>query len=163
MVRNKIKRADLALQISIWLLLTLGALLTAASVGARYESRLLPVVPDFRVERIDDEGARVSVSGAMTKRRDCRFVGLNLYVGDPDDPDSPRERLRFRFLDTHGDGSPNRLPGAQGWGPWLIEKPTRVLGPVVFMRVIHVCHPLYDTSSVIVIGPATEMFGPGYG
>ncbi len=157
--RNPAARADRTILIAFWLVMAFIFLAAAAPLAQRYEADILPVVGDFAIREVRTEGDAIVISGDMAKRRDCTFLSLSFYAGDPDDLERPRERLHVTFLDQPDGVDPSRLPGRQPWGPWRLERPRDADHPTVFMRATHHCHPLWNTSGVYLALPVAALFG----
>lgn len=160
----ELKTTERRLRISFWLVALGLTTIIGVSLGARYEGVLLPPVPSLDIERIERSGSSVRLSGHMEKTRDCQLVGLTVYVGDPHDLLAPRERLKFRFLNSSktDSGARSRPPGAQDWGPLEVSIPQQVRGPSFFIRATHQCHPFFVTNSIVAKRPATDIFGAEY-
>ena len=130
-----------------WLTLymVIGACLlaTAMVLAPGAEERYRPVVKDFVVDRIERDGHHVTISGTMSKVRDCRFVELLAYAQAHGD-------TFWRPVTV--DFSParntimSRLPIDQRWGPWSID--LQMASPAtVKLAVRHECHGMYPTTT----------------
>jgi hypothetical protein len=151
--------ADRMILTSFWLVMGFLVLAALAPLAQRYETALFPIVTDFTVRRVEQHGDWVVLSGDMAKARDCEFLSLTFYAGDPDDLERPRERLHVAFLDQPEGVDETRLPGRQPWGPWRVTRPQNLSHPRVFMRVNHHCHPLWHSSGVYLDLPVADVFG----
>mgnify|MGYP006271047951 CR=1 FL=1 len=139
-------------------LVAAGLYLLAAVVGSRWEADMFPVVDDFRIDRIDRAGAFVAFEGEMRKRRDCAFIAASMHVGDPWDASAPRERLALQF-DDRAAGSITRERGWQRFGPFRVSRPTKDVGPLLFLGVTHRCHPFWETRAIYFHAEPCRFFG----
>lgn len=158
MVSRRLARPELAIRTSFWLLMALMSFGASLPLLQRYEPVFFPVVEDFRITAIRRDGEDVVISGDMIKRRECRFVSLTFYAGDPHDLTLARERLHVRFEDQPGDADLTREPGRQNWGPWRLSPPHGATGGRVFMRVNHDCHPFWTTSAIYLSTDIDSLF-----
>lgn len=117
----------------------LAALLTFV-LAKEIDTRVFPVVTDFVVLNMRDDGSGVVVDGTMHKRRDCRFLEVVAY-GDVSAP------VQIKFLDRLEGSQPfTRAVRVQLWGPWRIEPDG---SKVVTLMARHACHSLWDHSTVL--------------
>ena len=117
----------------------LAALLTFV-LAKEIDTRAFPVVTDFVVLNMRDDGSGVVVDGTMHKRRDCRFLEVVAY-GDVSAP------VHIKFLDRLEGSQPfTRAVRVQLWGPWRIEPDG---SKIVTLVARHACHSLWDHSTVL--------------
>ena len=161
MAINRVDRADLAIKTSFFLVAAVMAVAVATPQLERWEPHWFPVIEDFRVRSVEADGEFIVIAGDMVKARDCDFVSLSFYAGDPEEPKLMRERLDVAFLDQPVDADVTREPGRQIWGPWRLHQPRTAIGPRVFMRVTHRCHPFWNTSAVYLSTPVDTLFPAG--
>lgn len=115
-------------------------------VGPAIETRLAPVVSKLRVLSLtQDENGMSIVDAEFTKLRDCEYVGISWFVGQPD---GNFERVPVILMRRDGDtSSPNRPTGTQRAGPWIIGVPPAELRNNSFARLAHRCHPFWLTTT----------------
>lgn len=152
------RSADRNIRYSFWIILWAMIAAVFGPLLQRNEAAFLPVVEEFRITDAEQEEDAVILSGDMEKRRDCEFVSLTFYAGDPNEPQLARERLHVEFLDQPEDADATRLEGRQSWGPWRLYRPRTEIGPMVFMRVTHSCHPFWPTVSMPLVVPTEALF-----
>ena len=110
---------------------------------------LLPVVRDFTVTTLTQEGGKVRASGYMVKARPtCLFAGVVAYR----DIDGERQHVPLLFQDATRDQTANRAAGYQLWGPWQMEIEANKPG-VIHLESVHKCHPGWTTTTPLVAIP----------
>lgn len=126
--------------------IVLASLFTVWTVGPSLETRFFPAVSKLTVvEMHDDPAGRAVIMAEFTKLRDCEFLGLAWYRGDPA---GGFERVPVILLRQPGDASsPNRPTGTQRAGPWLIGVPSSEIPGNSFARLSHRCHGFWITTT----------------
>ena len=92
-----------------------------STVGIAYflDTRVFPVVSEFKVESASYAKGELTLSGSMRKVRDCAYVGLAVY-GVPEL--GPKNELSYDF---RGEFVKHRSQGFQTWGPWTVTVPVK--------------------------------------
>lgn len=100
------------------------------------EQRLLPVITDFKVERIERTETGWRAWGAYNKRRVCELISSNV-VAYGEGP--ARLLLQVKPFDAPA--------GHIAWGPYDIPRAER---PFTRVQVVstHRCHPLWASQAV---------------
>ena len=102
------------------------------------EPILLPVVTDFKVEKlvIVEEGTLIWVS--LNKIRNCQYLGMEWYRGN--------RRIVFDTERKDSDHSAkSRIVGEHIIGPWFLEDTFGLDGVTGYVQ--HSCHPLWTTRT----------------
>lgn len=107
------------------------------------EPLFAPVLSGFTIHSVERSGSKVTISGSMTKIRDCRFIEVDASSvfdgGERDDA----VHLPIRFHDGNGSDRETRPRGRQYWGPWTIEIPVKPEVVAIQLDVEHKCHMLW--------------------
>lgn len=115
------------------------------TVGPQLETRFWPVVSKLKILSIEEVAGQSQLTARFTKFRNCEYIGLSWFRGRLD---GNFERVRVTILRQPGDdGSPNRPPGTQTSGPWLVAIPPADLRGNSFARLSHRCHFLWLTTT----------------
>jgi hypothetical protein len=121
-------------------------LFTILTIAPAIETRFAPVVSKLRITKVmaDDAGNSI-VYAEFTKLRDCEYIGLSWYHGDPR---GEFERVPVVLLRKEGDtASPNRPLGTQKAGPWIVSISPAELRGNSFARLSHRCNFLWLTNT----------------
>lgn len=115
-------------------------------VGPAIEARYMPVVSKLTITDISvDESGNAVVLAEFTKRRECEYLGLAWYRGQPT---GGFERVSLILLRQDGDtSSPNRPPGTQRSGPWIIGMTPDEVLTNSFALLSHRCHAFWVTTT----------------
>lgn len=151
------RRADLSVVASFWSLAVAGGLSLTLNFLGRYENELFPVISGMEVTAVEQQADTIRISGTMQVNRACSLEEVLLYTGDGREPDVERERLYMRVITEPVD----LTEGQFSWGPWEIARPTSVEGPHLVARMTHRCHALFDTTGVVLLLNANDLFRPG--
>jgi len=123
------------------------AIFILALLVARFTEPLLaPVVSGFAVHSVTRDGSKVTISGSMTKLRNCGFVAVDatsIYEGGELADSS---QLPIKFQDGNHDRA-SRPTGRQLWGPWTIEIPVKPEVVAISLDVEHKCHILWTQKT----------------
>ena len=111
------------------------AILTLATLK-EIDTRFFPVITSFTITQQERTPAGITLQGALTKSRDCRFVEVVAY--------SDSHPVTLSFLDTKSTYS--RTATTQNWGPWLIHTQAKH----VTISARHQCHALWDHTTLLV-------------
>lgn len=140
---NKLTLTDILVYFSIWLMLTVLAVLT---LGDELERYLFPVTSDTKIETTEVIGLGgtqwTAITGSADKLRDCVFMDLHWYLADPLSGRSVR--LDKRFLE----GTKIRPEGGFTFGPWLVKTTPELLMSNTYAEAIHRCHPFWYTRTL---------------
>lgn len=119
---------------------------TIWTVGPALETRFAPVVSKLTILSLDDDAEGEAVlSVAFTKLRDCEYLGIAWYEGNPA---GGFTRVPVILQRRDGDtSSPNRPVGTQRAGPWIIGMPAADVRGNSFARLSHRCHPFWVTTT----------------
>jgi len=117
----------------------------------RLEHWFLPVVKDFVVVDLHNDGATLTMSGYMRKSWSCDFVG----VGTVGKTSNGQIDLDMRFLDSDVH-TKSRPTGTQGWGPWRISIPITPTVHEIELVAAHRCHPFWMTQTVLANIPIDQ-------
>jgi hypothetical protein len=102
------------------------------------ETTFFPVVKDFKILNLTQNGSLYTVSGTLNKTRACEFVGLTLYAVKGDEP---KILLTQYKKDVFGADVGN---GKQTWGPWSVELPSLMLNASEIQILgTHRCHAFW--------------------
>lgn len=115
-------------------------------VGPFLETKYLPAVGKMIIQRatVDDQG-RTELMVAFRKIRDCEYIGISWYRGDPR---GEFERVPIILGRQESDiSSPNRPVGYQFTGPWTVAVPFAELHSNSFALLQHRCHPFWLTTT----------------
>lgn len=108
--------------------------------------RNFPVVTNTEIHKIKEiSNKEVEIWVTFDKRRNCEFLGLSWYIGDPNDGFS---KTWLIFLDDGKDSEPTRPAGKQIAGPWLIGISRDNLFLKSFALATHQCNPLWKTRTI---------------
>lgn len=113
-------------------------------IAKEVDTRFFPVVADFEITSMRQDGAGVLIEGRLNKLRDCRFVEVVAY-GDESSP------AQVQFMDRPVGSLPTtRAVRVQLWGPWHIAT-----GGAKSVTLIarHECHVLWDHSTTLTNFP----------
>lgn len=115
-------------------------------VGPAVETAFFPAVSKLKILSIAPaEGGQAEITAEFTKLRDCEYVGIAWYHGQPS---GGFERVPVILLRKEGDtSSPNRPTGTQRAGPWIIGVPPEEIAKNSFARLSHRCHPFWLTTT----------------
>ena len=156
MASPNIHKADISVVASFWSLAVAGAVSLTINFLGRYENELFPVISRMDVTTIEQQADTIRISGTMQVNRACRLQEVLLYTGDGREPEVTRERLNLRVITEPVD----LAEGQFSWGPWEITRPGTVEGPHLVARMTHRCHALFDTTGVVLLLNANELFRP---
>lgn len=123
------------------------ALFAIFIVGPAVETRWFPVVSKLRITKVmtGEEAGTSVVYAEFSKKRDCEYVGIAWFQGDPN---GVFERVPVILLRKEGDqSSPNRPLGTQKAGPWIVGVPPDELRKNSFARLYHRCFPFWPTTT----------------
>lgn len=109
-----------------------------ALMGAYYADEAVPVVRDFKIDRIAATSSGFEISGTMNKVRGCRFVEAVAMLDKV-----PSEVV---FLDLEERPTYSRVTGPQRWGPWLVQARP---GQSVVLHAYHRCHFAWEHSEIL--------------
>lgn len=149
-----IRSADYAVLSAFWILAVIGLLWTVINFLVKFEDQIFPVISRMEVTHIEQHERTIRLSGTMQVNRACRLEEVLLYTGDGREPAADRERLRLRVIREPID----LAAGNSSWGPWEIARPSLIMGPHLVARMTHRCHPLFDTTGVVLLLDATSLF-----
>lgn len=149
------RKADFSVIASFWSLAVAAALGLGVNFMARYENEIFPVISRMDVTAIERHDDTIRIGGTMQVDRACRLREVLLYTGDGREPEVERERLHLRVIREPVD----LTAGEVGWGPWEITRPRVVNGPHLVARMTHRCHALFDTTGVVLLLNANDLFG----
>lgn len=108
--------------------------------GGKVEGRIAPVVVDAEITRMEAVGETATrFWGSFEKARDCQFDSIAFYLGA--EGDGPRADFVFE------EAAETRAPGAENFGPWLVQLTPDQLRNRSFAIVYHRCHPLWLTET----------------
>ena len=110
------------------------------------ETRFWPPVSKLTIlSMTENENGHTVVDAYFTKIRECEYIGISWFQGDPA---GQFERVPILVLRREGDtSSPNRPVGSQKAGPWIISLPMEQVKGNSFSRLYHRCNPLYVTTT----------------
>lgn len=115
------------------------------------DTRLFPVVTDWRLDYIEREGDAYRVGGALRKTRPCELV-ITEVMAVPTSPLQPRRSI-YRVKPYHMTGA-SVSTGYHAWGPWSIRIPalleTAKREQFAYIEVVgvHRCHGLWLHETV---------------
>jgi hypothetical protein len=116
-------------------------------VGPALETRLFPAVSKLQILSLvpDDEGRAVVMAQFTKFRGECEYLGIAWYKGDPA---GNFERVPVILQRQEGDNSsPNRPPGTQRAGPWIIGMTPAEVRTNSFARLSHRCHLFWVSTT----------------
>ena len=108
------------------------------------EPVIAPVVSNFEVHRLYVKDNEATISGVMTRNRNCTFVSMSAYsrfIGN-----TPKKLIPYEFLELD---ATNRGTGKQAWGPWKMKMPLSPETKSIELVVTHRCHALWDQTMVL--------------
>ena len=116
------------------------------TLGPSLETRYFPPVSKLRILSMADDGeGRTVIRAEFTKVRDCEYLGIAWFHGEPE---GTFERVTVVLMREDGDtSSPNRPEGTQRAGPWIIGIPPDELVGNSFARLHHRCHGFWLTTT----------------
>lgn len=115
------------------------------------ESRLLPVVKDFKVETvIGVSDKELILHGSFTKLRgECKLDSLVAYTTNAGNPEL-KFPAKIEFLGVDSGNITFRVVGTQKWGPWKLSSNQEVNGDTLNITSYHACHGMYLVPTVLV-------------
>ena len=116
------------------------------------EMAFLPVVTDFRIERMDHERGAVLVSGTYLKHRSCELLATNVMAVGAGMPSGLVYSLKL------GEAGSNMPVGPVRWGPYRMPVPP-TWGGYTHIEVVamHRCHALWVQETQYIRLPV-ELF-----
>ena len=104
------------------------------------EGRFFPVANNAAISNMEPlPGGSTRMWGTFEKHRDCAFVRLEWWIGDP----KTGARVPVIFEERAKD----RSEGVAEFGPWSLRmSPHEILNSTAF--VVHSCHPFWDTVTL---------------
>lgn len=120
---------------------------TIFTVGPAIETRFLPAVSKLTILSVtaDAKGNAVIMAEFTKIRAECEFLGISWFKGRPE---GGFERVPVTLQRQEGDdSSPNRPPGTQRAGPWIIGMSPAELQTNSFSRLSHRCHGMWVTTT----------------
>jgi hypothetical protein len=122
------------------------ALFTVFMVGPAIETRIFPAVSKLQILSLAEKDGQALVMAQFTKLRgECEYLGIAWFKGSPE---GDFERVPVVLQRQEGDNSsPNRPPGTQRAGPWIIGMTPAELMTSSFARLSHRCHPFWVTTT----------------
>jgi hypothetical protein len=125
------------------------AVITIWSVGPAVERSWLPVVGKLQIEEVVEiEPGIVEVYAHFTKVRDCTYISVAWYVGNPNG-DFRQVRV-ITIVDPemlNEVQSPSRPIGTSKVGPWRIGMTLTDFEKNSFAILQHQCHPFWITTT----------------
>jgi hypothetical protein len=137
----------LAIKVSCATIAFVATAFTIYTVGPALETRFWPAVSKLQILSLetDDSGQAVVMTEFTKLRGECEYVGIAWFKGRPD---GNFERVPVILQRRDGDtSSPNRPPGTQRAGPWIIGMTPAELRTGSFAKLTHRCHPLWVTTT----------------
>jgi len=122
------------------------AVQTLLIIAPALETRFWPPVSKLTITSMETtEDGGTAITAYFTKTRDCEFIGISWFHGDPA---GEFERVPVILLRKEGDtSSPNRPVGSQSAGPWIISLPMEEVRDNSFARLYHRCSPFWLTTT----------------
>jgi hypothetical protein len=113
------------------------------------ETRLFPVITDWKINPVIRQGDTYVLEGTMNKTRSCTLIATNV-MAVPKMALAPRVLL-YRIKPTEIDGG-NIPTGSSTWGPWTMNIPKAFLDnrdKIAWIDVIgqHRCHGFWDQET----------------
>lgn len=132
--------------IALLLPLALASILALVwTVGTTREGEWFPVTSRAALISAEPFDGGALVYFQFTKVRECEFIGLSWFKGQPD---GVFDRVRINFNGDGDDSGSTRPRGTQIAGPWFIDIPPNELQANSFAIVRHRCHPFWQTSTI---------------
>lgn len=132
--------ATIALFMTIW---------TIWAIGPAVERHFLPVVELLRiVSAVEIEPGHVEIYAQFRKVRDCRYLSISWYVGQP-----TKDFRQVRVQTITDDAAlsdhynPSRPLGLSNAGPWRVAIEMDDLLENSFAVLSHQCHPFWVTTT----------------
>ena len=115
-------------------------------IGPALETKWFPVVSKLTITSLTtNDNGQATVMAEFTKLRECEYLGLAWYRGQQS---GGFERVPVILMRQEGDNSsPNRPPGTQRAGPWIIGMPPDEIAGNSFAQLSHRCHPFWVTTT----------------
>lgn len=128
----------------LYLATALLAIPTVIQVASCLETKFNPVVEDFELKtQIETQAGHTILAGTYERKRDCTFKNITWYTRD----DLTKERVP---IPINRKVTPANKPiGTYSFGPWELWMTKQKMETDSFAVVLHDCHPLYLTRSVI--------------
>lgn len=128
-----------------WIVLMVFAFPTILHISSTLETRYFPVVSELKITQIDTNiyGNPV-VSGTLVRARgNCAFKNMIFF--------QPNGEYQTPIgVETPGRNvGKDRPKGEFTFGPWTLFTDTQTLKNQATARLIHSCHPFYDTVTYI--------------
>lgn len=131
---------ETATRLKVFAVITLAALVL--SFAGNIEGRVAPVVSDFQITRMETAGEGFTrFWGTAVRVRDCKWRGMNWYLGDGNSDASATVRIE--------ESTKIRRLGKFSFGPWVAAVTPDELRDKTFAVAIHECHPLWSTRTRI--------------
>jgi hypothetical protein len=119
---------------------------TVLIVGPWIETRYFPPVSKLTILAMhDDADGNAVIDAYFTKQRDCEYIGISWFRGQPS---GDFERVPVILQRRDGDtSSPNRPVGSQRAGPWIVGVPSVDIPKDSFARLHHRCNPFWVSTT----------------
>lgn len=134
------------IKVACGVIIAICTVFTLITVGPAIETHMFPVVSKLRITQVSpDVDGNSLVYAEFTKLRNCEYVGISWFHGDPA---GEFERVPVILLRKEGDtSSPNRPVGTQKAGPWIIAIPPEEVRSHSFAKLSHRCNPFWLTTT----------------
>lgn len=134
-------------RIVAWLVPTvvvLAATVMTLRLGPDVESRMFPVIDNFKIESIlrNKESGDLVLMGSFTKLRDCKRHALVATIINDDESDP--EKTRIVILDNSA--KIQLTKGTHEFGPWVVSF-NKKSGDWLKLDIVYTCHQFYYTES----------------
>lgn len=122
-------------------------------LGSWAETKYFPVIGGLNITQYEvNEDGNPIISGTLIRDRQCTYKAMT-FNRDQNGYDSPIG------VQTPGRSSDrNRPVGEYEFGPWTLYTTTEVFERQGQVKLIHSCHPFYDTVTII---PMSEVLSNG--
>ena len=115
------------------------------------ESKLLPVVKDFRIDTITGvSNKEIIVRGSFAKLRgECKLDSLVAYTTNYNAPQF-KYPAKVEFLGVDSGNMTFRVIGTQEWGPWKLSSNQELEGDTLNITSYHNCHNFYLVPTKLI-------------
>ena len=129
-------------------LVFLFAIPTLITIASKLETHFFPVVDRINVERLEmNTYGNPVISGTISRARGgCIFRNMIFFTKTAEFETPIGIQTRAMTSDSEG-----RAAGEYKFGPWTLFTTMKVLENQSYARLIHSCHPFYDTVTYLDI------------
>lgn len=115
------------------------------------ESKLLPVVKDFKISTITGVSDKeMIIRGSFTKlRSECKLDSLVAYTTNSNAPEF-KYPAKVEFMGIDSGNITFRVIGNQEWGPWLLTSNQGLEGDTLNITSYHNCHNFYLVPAQLI-------------